>query len=334
MKKKQLLAMLMLSTSLYAQANLETKLYLTLPDSCPVPDNLAVAPTGSLTLTCPNFKGGQKPVILSINTAKEVTTLAHIPGRKAGRLGVPMGLDYAPDGSLFVANAQGQVVRLTFDQQGLAKTEVIAQGIAANGLKYSNGYVYVTQPRMPKISDKHMVGGLYRFKATDRNIKVTKNKTDPHLIFTATTSNPARQVSLDGLAFDKEGNLYIAEFGDGTIYKLRLGENGAVEKQEVYAQLPITTGIDGILMDNSNNLYVTGFASNRLIRVKPDRTIELLSEYPDNDGANGELDQPVDVAIFDNKLIISNFGAMVAPDMVNKSHDQPYTLSYIDLQDL
>ncbi|PCI33643.1 MAG: hypothetical protein COB60_07350 [Flavobacteriaceae bacterium] len=321
-----------------ANAQLQTKLFISLPDYCPIPDNLAVAPDGTLTLTCPNFKGGKEGVIVSITADKKVTKLAQLQGREKGLVGKPMGLDYAPDGSLFVCNnqgkGQGQVLRLTFKDGVVDSTQVVATGISPNGLKYSNGYVYVTQPRMRKLSKKSVIGGVYRFKESDRNVLVSGKKNDPYLIFTAETTNPQRKAGLDGLTFDKEGNLYVGEFGDATIYKLTINDKGIVTNDEVYVQLPQNTGVDGMIMDENNNLYVVGFSLNQLIKVDANKNVKILAEYPDNDGSNGELDQPVDLCFFNGKLLISNFDSMVAPGMVNKSHSKPYTISYIDLNKL
>lgn len=322
-----------------ANAQTQSKLFISLPDYCPVPDNMAVAPNGTLTLTCPNFKGGKEGVIVSITADKEVTKLAQLSGREEGLIGKPMGLDYAPDGSLFVCNnqgkGQGQVLRLTFKDGLVDSTQVVATGISPNGLKYSNGYVYVTQPRMRKLSNKKaVVGGVYRLKASDRNVHVSGDKNDPYLIFTAETTNPQRKAGLDGLTFDKDGNLYVAEFGDATIYKLSIDKKGSVSNDEIYAQLALNTGIDGMLMDENNNLYVVGFSLNQLVRLDANKNIKILAEYPDNDGSNGELDQPVDLCFFDGKLLISNFDSMTAPGMVNTSHSKPFTISYIDLKDL
>ena len=319
-----------------ANAQLQTKLFISLPEYCPIPDNMALAPDGTLTLTCPNFKGGKEGIIVSITTDKKVAKLAQLSGREEGLIGKPMGLDYAPDGSLFVCNNQGkgkgQVLRLTFKDGVVDSTQVVASGISPNGLKYSNGYIYVTQPRMRKLSETSIVGGVYRFKQSDRNVVVSGKKNDPYLIFTAETTNPQRKAGLDGLTFDKNGNLYVAEFGDATIYKLSIDQKGKVINDEIYAQLALNTGIDGMLMDEKNNLYVVGFSLNQLVKVDANKNISILAEYPDNDGSNGELDQPVDLCFFDGKLLISNFDSMTAPGMVNKSHNKPYTISYIDIK--
>ena len=61
--------------------------------------------------------------------------------------------------------------------------------------------------------------------------------------------------------------------------------------------------------------------------------MELLAHYPDNDGAEGGLDQPADVIVYNGKLIISNFDLMVVQGMINSKHGKPYTISYLDLNE-
>lgn len=316
----------------------KTKLYVSLPDYCPTPDNMAVAPNGTLTLTCPNYAGGQPGVIVSISKDRKVQKLAKLPGRTPDLVGRPKGLDYAKDGSLFVCNAQGkgegQILSLTFKNGALASTQVVATGIDPNGLKCSNGYVYATQTNLPKLDGTGVVGGVYRFKTTDRDVVVTGDVNDPYLFFTAETTNPERQVGLDGLTFDREGNLYVGEFGDATIYKLTPNEESELVGREVYVQLPENTGVDGMVMDDDGNLFVVGFSLNQLLKVDINKEVTVIAAYPDNDGANGELDQPVDLVFFDGKLLIANFDLMSAPGMVNTAHGKPYTISYIDVEDL
>ncbi|MCG8606532.1 hypothetical protein MJD09_16305, partial [bacterium] len=40
------------------------KLFATLPDYCPTPDAFAIAPDGTLTLSCPNFADTSKNGVL------------------------------------------------------------------------------------------------------------------------------------------------------------------------------------------------------------------------------------------------------------------------------
>lgn len=333
-----LLALLLLNSS-KTHAQLQTKLFIELPAYCTVPDNLAVSPDGTLTVTCPNFTGKKAGVIVSITPHKEVRKLVQLPRKEPGTYGRPMGLDYGPDGSLFVCNnlgkGQGQVLRIFFREGRPDSIRVIAEGFVPNGLKYHDEQIFVTQPIMPLLTtDSSVTGGLYCFDENATQIQISGKLNDPHLLFSAETTNPNRRVGLDGLTFDPEGRLYVAEFGDATIYRLSRDANGRYTNYELYAQLPLNTGIDGMLMDDRNNLYIAGFSLNQLLRVTPDRKTKILAQYPDNNGANGELDQPVDLCFYDGKLLISNFDLMAAPGMVNRSHRAPHTISYLNMEEL
>ena len=117
------------------------------------------------------------------------------------------------------------------------------------------------------------------------------------------------------------------------LYKLNLSIEGKVEKEVVYAKLPLNSAPDGINIDNKGNLYVAGFAQNQIFKIDTHQNIELLAQYPDNDGANGGLDQPADVIVYQGKLIISNFDLMVTKGMKNTKHGKPYTISYLNLKE-
>ena len=316
------------------------QLFVELPDFCPTPDAFALAPDGSITLSCPNYAEALTPgAIVRIADRENVSLLAIIPGITDSTWSRPMGIAYGNDGSLYVCDNQGKgkgrLLKLTFSKDSLVNTEVVAYGFdGPNGLRYNNGFLYLTQPMLRKFKTKKITSGVYRFSESDRNIEIRNDSTDSNLIFTAQTQNKKRQFGLDGLEFDAEDNLLVGDFGDGTIYKLILDEESKVIKSSVYAELPDSTGIDGMVMDSSGNLYVAGFSQNQLYKITPTKDIVLLAQYADNNGEHGMLDQPVDLLIYQNKLVISNFDLMSQPGMVNKSHDKPYTISFISLEDL
>lgn len=328
--------------NLFAQNNDTTiasaKLFVKLPDYCPTPDAFDIAPDGSLTLSCPNYADKTKPgVLMRITKEGNVTKLVDVPVLEQTGLSRPMGIAYDNNNVLYVCDNQGnkgRILRMTFDKNTLTSTEIVAFGFnSINGIRYYKGAVYVTQTKLPKLKKDKVVGGVYRFKTTDRNIKVNNDRSDENLIYTSITQNPNRQVGLDGLVFNKKGDLLVGNLGDATIYKLTLTPEGNVISDEVYVKLPITSAPDGINIDLKGNLYVAGFAQNQIFKVDTNKKVTILAQYPDNDGANGELDQPADLIVYGNKLIISNFDLMVAKGMLNSKHSKPFTLSYIELQD-
>lgn len=319
---------------------LPTALFANLPNICPTPDAFAIAPDGNLTLSCPNYAnsaGKQQGALLGLTPDGDVFEIGTLADFTADGKTRPMGLDYAPDGSLFVADNRGgndgQILRVTFNGSQIAKTEIVATGLSSpNGLRYHNGAIYITQLRLPKVTAPHMASGIYRFNETDRNVAVASDGSSENLIFLDHTTNSNASFGLDGLVFDQAGHLFTANLGDGIVYKLTLDDAGLVQTKDVFATVPQTVGPDGMTIDPQGNLYLAGFRSNQIIKVDTQGMTSVLAESADSDGANGELDQPADLIYFNDRLFISNFDLMKGSDIVNTGHSAPYTLSVIDLK--
>ncbi|MDO6761212.1 SMP-30/gluconolactonase/LRE family protein [Tamlana sp. 2_MG-2023] len=339
-KIQSILFIVCITLTCSAQDNmlLTAKLFTELPDSCPTPDAFDVAPDGSLTLSCPNYADKTKPgVLMRISKDGTVTKLVETPVLAASGMSKPMGIAYDDEGVLYVCDNQtnkGRILRMTFNGNKLMSTEIVAYGFySINGIRYHKGHVYITQTNLPKLKTDKVVGAVYRFKTTDRDIKVNNDTKDTNLIYTSTTQNTNRQVGLDGLVFNKKGDLFVGNLGDATIYKLTLNADGKVENESVYVKLPINSAPDGINIDAEGNLYVAGFSQNQIFKIDTNQNVKLLAQYPDNNGADGGLDQPADVIVYNGKLIISNFDLMVAKGMKNSKHGKPYTISFIDLKE-
>nr|PMI00082.1 hypothetical protein BCU55_12425 [Shewanella sp. 10N.286.48.A6] len=308
-----------------------------LPNNCPTPDAFAIAPDGSLTLSCPNYANNQlQGELFSLKPDGSVRHLTTVPRLGLTKKANPMGLAYDEHGALYVADArgvkQGRILKLTFSDKQLTDTQVIASGLNPNGLRYHQGGVYVTQLTMPKVKSTKMTSAIYRFDANQRNLQVTNTLEDPQIIFTVETQNPVIQIGLDGIVFNSQGDLYAGNLGDGEIYRLKLSASGRVEQTNLFATLPNTARIDGMVFGANDVLYVAGFGSNQIFSVSPTAEVKLIADYPDNNGANGQIDQPADLIIYHEKLVISNFDLMKGKGIKNTQHSQPYTLSYIDVK--
>ena len=141
------------------------------------------------------------------------------------------------------------------------------------------------------------------------------------------------QYGADGIVFDKEGNLYVGNFGDGEVIKIIVDEKGDFVEQFSYAkdwsQLEST---DGMIFDENGNLYIADFCANAIARVSPDGKVTRIAQSPDTDGLNGELDQPGEPIIWDGKIIVSCFDLVTGPGKVNTAHEMPATMSELDLE--
>lgn len=326
----------------------KSELFVELPDYCPTPDGMAIAPEGDLVLACPNFADLSKPACLvRITKDGNIRKWIDVPILPETGWAAPMGLAFAENGDLFICDNQGwngsekaqdkgRLLHLKFRNGKLSETIVVASGMEhPNGVRLRDGKVYVTQSSLSKIKDDSglLVSGVYCFSEDDRNIHVTNTRTDKNLIATVVTRNPQVQYGLDGIVFDKAGNLYVGNFGDGTIHKLVFDDAGKVVNNEIWAQDPTqlrTT--DGMCIDEDGNIWVADFSENAIARVSPDGTIQRMSRSLDCDGSDGGLDQPGEPIVWNGRLIISCFDIVTGPDKANTKHDKPYTLATLTLK--
>jgi sugar lactone lactonase YvrE len=343
-----------------------TKLFATLPDTVVTPDGMAIAPDGDLVVACPNFADPSKPAcLLRINPAGQVRQWIEVPPLAQTHLACPMGIEFGPDGDLYVCDNQGwsgsptgafqgRLLRLRIRDNQVASLVVVASGMEhPNGVRVHGKYVYVTQSLLTKIKDPSgfMVSAVYRFALDDHDLAIANTRDDPQILATFVTENRFCPYGADGLAFDRAGHLYVGNFGDGTIHQLTFDAADNLTASRIFARTdfdrtldPAKPGFlarataarmrttDGIAIDAEDNLHVADFSNNAIARVTPAGRISVLAQNGDTDGRQGELNQPGEPIVWRGKLVITNFDAVVGPDKVNTRHDAPATLSYIPLR--
>jgi hypothetical protein len=160
---------------------------------------------------------------------------------------------------------------------------------------------------------------------------------DPYCLGTTeTTPLPHRKdpAGADGMCFDKDGNIYAGNFGDGHLYVLRLRTDGSYEKPATLlqdpAQLPCCDGI--CYYAKKNWVIITDSERNGVLYwdIKAGR-LGTLWMNDDTCGKDGLLDQPCEPMVWDGKLIVANFD-MAFPGLKNTKNDAMHTLSVIDLE--
>lgn len=326
----------------------KSELFVELPDECPTPDGMAIAPDGDLVVACPNFADLSKPAcLIRITPEGKVSKWIDVPVLAETGWAAPMGLAFADNGDLFICDNQGwsgeekarnkgRLLRLRFNNRELRETVVVASEMEhPNGVRVRDGKVYVTQSSLSNIKDESglLVSGVYCFDENDRQIRVTNTRADKNLIATVITRNPQVQYGLDGIVFDQTGNLYVGNFGDGTIHKLVFDDAGKVVNNEIWAHDPTqlrTT--DGMCIDPEGNIWIADFSENAVARVSPDGSIRRVAQSPDCDGSDGGLDQPGEPIVWNGRLIVSCFDIVTGPDKCNTKHDKPYTLATLPLK--
>jgi len=346
----------------------KSKLLVKLPEICPTPDGMAMDAEGNIIVACPNYGDQSQPaVLMKIDKENNARLWVRVPTHPETGVACPMGIAFGPDGDLFVcdnqgwvkANDKGRILGLRIRNGQVVKTTVVADGMAhPNGIRVHKGKLYVTQSMLPKIKgpqvrvlpseyvpsgtappggglyvveQEPLVSAVYRFDIDDENVKVSNTRDDKNLLIEFRTLNMNCQYGLDGLVFDKEGNLYVGNFGDGTIHKITFDAQGNVASNTLYARDKCMRTTDGICMDEAGNIYVADFSENAVCIVRPGGKVEVLARSPDCDGSKGGLDQPGEPIVRGNQLIVTCFDKVTGPDKVNTAHDKPYTIAYIDL---
>jgi len=326
-----------------------SKLFTLLPDYVSTPDGMEIDQEGNLILACPNFADPSMPgCILKIDREKNISKWVDVPVDPETGHAFPMGIAFGPDGDLYICDNQGwlceprlqfkgRMLRLKIKGNEVVKSTVVAYGMEhPNGVRIRGEYMYVTQSVMSKVNDPSglMMSCVYRFRLDDENIEVTNTLEDPNIFTTFLTRDPECQYGADGIVFDREGNLYVGNFGDGAVHKITFDEKGGVLSNEVWAQdktqLQTT---DGMIFDERGNLYIADFSANAIAKVSPDgKKVERIAQSPDCDGLMGELDQPGEPIIWNGKIIASCFDLVTGPDKVNTAHEMPATMAMLELE--
>jgi len=328
-----------------------SKLFVTLPEYCPTPDGMEIDNEGNLVVACPNYGEKSKTAcVIKIDKQGNIKKWFNVPIIPETGSASPMGIAFGPDGEPFLCDNQGwmgtpegqfkgRLLGCRIEGMGddaKVTTRVIADGIEhPNGVRYHNGKLYITNSLMTKVKDASglLVSGVYCFDpALKTTVHVANTKEDPNLVLTVLTYNKECQYGLDGIAFGKDGAMYLGNFGDGSVLRVELNNQGKVMTCETWAKdLKNLRTTDGICFDAKGNLYIADFSENAIAVVKPDSRVYRIAQSPDSDGAKGELDQPGEPIAWNGKLYVTCFDCVTGPDKVNTKHDKPYTIVVVEL---
>ena len=130
-----------------------------------------------------------------------------------------------------------------------------------NGIRIRNGKLYVTQSSLSQIKDPSglLVSGVYCFDMNDRDIAVTNTSADQNLLTTVITKNPEVQYGLDGIVFNEAGDLFVGNFGDGAIHRIKMDAEGKVVSNDVWAQ-------DTTQLRTTDGMYAIRFLRQKTCR--------------------------------------------------------------------
>lgn len=329
----------------------ESRLFTLLPEEyvC-TPDGMEIDREGNLIVSCPNYANDEMSgCVIRIDKNKNITKWFDVPVHPETGVARNMGIAFDKDWNMFICDNQpwcgreefawkGRMLKVIFDEEGRVQDwYTVADGMEhPNGVRIYKNYMYVTQSYLTKVKDSsgNLVSCVYRFPLDARDIKITNTMDDEYIFTTFVTKNPRCQYGADGIEIDSKGNMYVGNFGDGEVWKIRLDENGDMEEKELYAkneeELVSTDGM--ILDEDTGNLYIADFNNNAIVMIDKERNVRRIAQSPDCDGFNGELDQPGEPIIWNGKLIASCFDLVTDETKINTEHEMPATMAELDLE--
>lgn len=330
-----------------APVSSEPKLFVSLDQTCDTPDAMTMAPDGNIILACPNFNNENNVgKLMIIGTDNKAELFYTVPPQGNSTHARPMGLDYGPDGNIYVADNQyftdkdhkSRLLRIVMEDGKPVRTEVAVDGFKlSNAVIWKGDDIYVSDTFFD-LEDKPGASGIYKISKADMDkgtVMLKPNAQDERLIaqFVTIPNHRNDAAGADGLTFDSEGNLYTGMFGDGAMYKIEFNEDGSAKEKnpKPFVREPGLTCVDGIFYDAKRDvIIVTDSEKNAIHLVTPEGKRTLLWENDDTDGSDGLLDQPCEPLMRGDELILVNFD-MPFPGLKNTKHDEHHTLSVIQL---
>ncbi|WCT14323.1 SMP-30/gluconolactonase/LRE family protein [Mucilaginibacter jinjuensis] len=264
-----------------------------------------------------------------------------------GKVG-PMDCAFGPDGNLYINDRQyffnkkhnSRIIRINVKNGQPVSMEVVVEKLlSCNGMYWKGNTLFVTESVL-QLTDTGTVSGVYAYRLQELNGKkpvqmkaYANNQGDPHLVVKFTSNKPMKS-GADGIVCDDQGNLYTTVIEEGAVYKTVLDSNNKPVKTTLFAKNKAMDGTDGIIFDARRRcFYQVDFTGNAIHRIDMQGQVVTLQRNGDEDGKNGLLDQPAEVVLRGNELIIVNMDmAWATPGLsVNKTVNLQHYLSKIDL---
>jgi gluconolactonase len=174
--------------------------------------------------------------------------------------GIPAGLAFHRDGSLYVADEGDDihgVLRIADHQATILANEYEGQPLnGANDLVFDrHGVLYFSDPWQSSLENP--IGGFYRFFPDGRLERIDQGLAFPNGV----ALNPT------------EDAVYLAETYHNRILRYPIGSDGKIGPRKEFAHLSGHHGPDGMAFDEGGNLYVAHYGGGKVAVFAPDGTL-------------------------------------------------------------
>nr|ABM53559.1 conserved hypothetical protein [uncultured bacterium CBNPD1 BAC clone 905] len=325
--------------------SIKPTLFADLDETCQTPDGMALDKKGNLYLSVTNpttfEKFGSKILTFDKND-KPITWFDKLPLHPEIKRVHPMGMEFGPDGNLYVIDNQcfarkadiSRLIRVIVKDGKPIESEVLVEGFNfSDGLRWFKNRIYITDASFKNSTES----GIYSFSLEELNknkIVLDVSNKQKYLIstFRLKPETEKHSLGIDGIAFDKKGNLYAGSFGDGVITKIEFFKNGKVKSKKVVFDSDKLKCCDGFFYDKERNaIFIANYDNNSVHQLDLNtNTITTIWGNSNNDGADGQLDNPCETIIYKGKLLVVNYDTFKGPK--NTEIDSFHTISSFKLE--
>jgi sugar lactone lactonase YvrE len=282
----------------------------------------------------------------------------------------PSGLAFNAAGDLFVADGD-EVLRLTPSEQTPPTATVFVAGVpGANGVAFDRrGNLWVSdgttgQGRVWRVTPGGVSEIVFRIQPMANQVNVVESvggtgrdvrSLPPGAVtFTPTSRNAANTLGsqplvANGLAFDEDGDLFVADTARGAIWKAEFDRQGALRSRvgcdstfvpntlcldNVFVAHPYLEGADGIALDRAGNIWTAANERNAIVVVTRGRRVREFFRNEADEGSavrsDGPLEFPTSPFLVGRRLCLThsdgnrrdnvpNTGGEVGPDVSERA---------------
>lgn len=320
---------------------LKPTLFADLGETCTTPDGMALDKKGNLYLSVLNprsfEKNGAKILTFDKND-KPIVWFDNLPLHPISKRVHPMGIEFGPDGNLYIMDNQyfakqsnaSRIIRINVKNGKPISTDILVEGLNfAEAIRWHNNKAYVTDALTDTTGRK---SAIYSFDLAEMNkskiILTSVNKVNYILSeFTLKPEVKKQSIGIDGIAFDKKGNLFAGNFGDGVITKFEFNIDGSVKSKIVVFDSDKLKCCDGFFYDQKrNSIFIANYDDNSVHQLNlTTNAITLIWKNENANGSDGQLDNPCETIIYKGYLLVVNYDTFTGDK--NTEVDSFHTIS-------